>query len=250
MNWISFSTRLYRFLLRLYPAAFRLEYETELVCVFRDACRAAYRRGGAAGLIGVWVETLPDLLVSALDEHTQEQPQMTNTTLNRILALAGMGGGTVWVVFSFLMFVTAPKIPGSLPRQIDGLALAAVLAAGLGSAGFLGLILHAKGWPRSSRLALLLAVGGGLWVVISPFFTMSIRLSLAGFVGQVLGLLLAGLILVWSPATRRWAVLLIGLAFAIANCGLDNWTALFGVAAGVFAIAISVRVFRDPVPIT
>jgi hypothetical protein len=245
MNWILLSTRLYRFLLRLYPGHFRIEYGTELLCVFRDACRAGYRRDGIFGLAGVWFETLPDLFVSALGEHAQEEFQMVRNTLNRILALAGLGGGVVWIGSSAWLLMTAPEIPGSLPRQVDDLALAAWLVAGLVSAGLLGLMLHAREWPLLSRLALLLAAAGGLWVIGSSFFTTSIRLSLAGFAGQALGLLLAGLILLRSPVNRGWAIPLLGLAITMSVVSLDDWTALFGVAAGICAMAISLRVFRQ-----
>jgi hypothetical protein len=36
---LPFSERLYRLLLRAYPRAFREEYETEMLLVFRDVAR-------------------------------------------------------------------------------------------------------------------------------------------------------------------------------------------------------------------
>ncbi len=57
-----FSERLYRWLLRLYPEDFHLDYASDMELAFREQCRA---RGAAR----TWAEIVPDLTVSAWKEH-------------------------------------------------------------------------------------------------------------------------------------------------------------------------------------
>ena len=60
------SEKLYRALLLLYPKEHRREYGDLMVQLFLDRMR--YDDGGLRGLI-VWTQTIPDLAVSAFDEH-------------------------------------------------------------------------------------------------------------------------------------------------------------------------------------
>ena len=60
------SERLYRALLLVYPREHRREYGELMVQLFRDRMR--YEGGGLRHLI-VWTQTIPDLAVSAFDEH-------------------------------------------------------------------------------------------------------------------------------------------------------------------------------------
>ncbi len=66
----SASERIYRWLLRAYPADFRSEYSAEMAQVFRERCRAERQRG-ALRLIEFWLHTLFDLLVTARVEHAE-----------------------------------------------------------------------------------------------------------------------------------------------------------------------------------
>ena len=54
------AERIYRLLLRAYPAEFRAEYEREMVVLFRDQCR-----DGDVRTIGFWKNVLWDVLRSA-----------------------------------------------------------------------------------------------------------------------------------------------------------------------------------------
>ena len=56
------SERLYRWLLKLYPEDFRLDYASDMAFAFREQCRA---RGAAR----TWAEAIPDLTLSAWKEH-------------------------------------------------------------------------------------------------------------------------------------------------------------------------------------
>lgn len=73
-NWlVNGSCRLYRVLLRSYPAAFRQEYGAEMEQLFRDYCRDTYHRAGAVEVGRLWLHTLYDLAVSAFEEQLAER---------------------------------------------------------------------------------------------------------------------------------------------------------------------------------
>src|SRR5689334_8272095 len=56
------SERLYRWLLKLYPEDFHLDYASDLGYAFREQCRAR-------GAVRTWAEIIPDLTLSAWKEH-------------------------------------------------------------------------------------------------------------------------------------------------------------------------------------
>ena len=58
--------RLYRILLRLYPASFRAEYASELIATFAARRRDA---GSFFARLMLWFEVLPDLIVTAALSH-------------------------------------------------------------------------------------------------------------------------------------------------------------------------------------
>ena len=93
------SERLYGALLHLYPKPFRAAYGQQMRLTFRDACRAAHRKKGAAGLLALWLPTLLDLVKSALEERAR-QGELTMSK-ERLMALAGpltILVGAVWLV--------------------------------------------------------------------------------------------------------------------------------------------------------
>jgi PPM family protein phosphatase len=56
----ALSERLYRLLLLAYPRAFREEYASEMLLVFRDAYYEALRRQGTLGVLRLWRDILSD----------------------------------------------------------------------------------------------------------------------------------------------------------------------------------------------
>jgi hypothetical protein len=66
------SDQLYAALLRLYPKEFRAAYGQQMRLTFQDACRVAYKQGGAGGLLALWFLTLLDLFKSALEERVRQ----------------------------------------------------------------------------------------------------------------------------------------------------------------------------------
>lgn len=65
----SFSLRLYRLLLRAYPASFRRNYEEPMARLFQDLCRDAYRQLGVLGILRVWLRIGPDWVSSVVKQH-------------------------------------------------------------------------------------------------------------------------------------------------------------------------------------
>lgn len=93
------SERLYGALLHLYPRAFQAAYARQMRLTFRDACRAAYQRGGVGGLLALCFPTLFDLFKSALEAWAR-QGEITMLK-ERLIALAGpltMVVGALWLL--------------------------------------------------------------------------------------------------------------------------------------------------------
>ncbi len=72
-DWVlAVSERFYRALLVAYPKEFRSEYGPQMAQAFRDLCREELGRGGAAGLIELWVRTILDLAATALAQRSSD----------------------------------------------------------------------------------------------------------------------------------------------------------------------------------
>jgi hypothetical protein len=100
------SEQLYGALLSLYPKKFRVAYGQQMRLTFRDACRVAYHRNGAGGLLALWLPTLFDLFKSALEERAR-QGEITMSK-ERLIALAGpltILVGSMWMGASIGEFV-------------------------------------------------------------------------------------------------------------------------------------------------
>jgi hypothetical protein len=68
-RWIARSQHFYRWLLRLYPQAYRATYEMEMFRVFTNQCQEAYQHQGWLGILLLWPRTLVDLGVTIVHEH-------------------------------------------------------------------------------------------------------------------------------------------------------------------------------------
>jgi putative ABC transport system permease protein len=65
----SFSERFFRFLVRLLPFDFRINYEGEMEGVFREQQREAAQRGGFLDALKLWKETITGIFTTAPREH-------------------------------------------------------------------------------------------------------------------------------------------------------------------------------------
>jgi hypothetical protein len=243
---VQLSHRFYCALLRAYPPNFRREFGHEMALVFRDSCRAAHRRRGGVGVLGQWGQTIPDMVVSVVDEHAQENFKMAKASLVRLLAGAGIVGGALWIAFGVLTALRPPGIPGGMYRDVDDIAPLLIAALGLGAAGLLGVVLApGRGWHVATRVFVLLAAGGGLWSAVSPLFTDLWYVMIAGYMLQMLCLVGAGSTLVGAAATRSWAILFIVMALSMSSFNTEDGRAWLGVAVGALAIVISALVLGD-----
>ncbi len=101
--------RVYRALLRLYPAAFRARFADEMVHLFSDQLRDAASGRQRAGVTRVWWRTLGDLAVTAASEHAAARSvahSLTSPPTNgsRALGMLGILGGAL-LLAPFLPFV-------------------------------------------------------------------------------------------------------------------------------------------------
>lgn len=92
-------------LLHLYPASFRLTFGRDMQQTFRDASQSAREQGGW-NLRLLWIATLIDLLVSALNERTREGVHTVRK--RRFAAWAGpltLFVGAMWLAASIGEFM-------------------------------------------------------------------------------------------------------------------------------------------------
>src|SRR4051812_28598714 len=85
-NRLPRSVRCYRALLRVYPRAFREEFELLLCQAFGDLSQRA-ASGGGMRRIGFWLRTVVDLLSSAIDHRFGNSP-VRSLRLRWVLACA------------------------------------------------------------------------------------------------------------------------------------------------------------------
>ncbi|MCA1687489.1 MAG: hypothetical protein LC714_02580 [Actinobacteria bacterium] len=106
-RWLRVSSLVYRALLRVYPKEFRDAYGREMEQTFRDLCREKRRRGGAAGLVRLWVRVILDFASTAVVERVEERKLARNGEVNvneRRLAWAGL------VLLSAPLFFVAASV--------------------------------------------------------------------------------------------------------------------------------------------
>ena len=217
-NSLSVSVRLYRTLLVAYPKRFRDNYEIQMVQVFRDSFREAYRRHGTSGVIDLWLHTFADLLVTALIERVMERSQyMFSPKVILWGGVASVFGGLFWLMSA------SGGAAGVLALVLGLGGLAALYSRQAGQGGKLGLAGFALGIIGT---VLVLAV---LWwsstIFSGPTYAiihlrierqpvLAGRAVLMGSLGLVtlgIGLALLGLASFRSKTLHRWQGLPLGL---------------------------------------
>ena len=93
--------RLYRGLLRVYPAGFRARFADDMVQLFGDQLRRARSGGPPVAVAGTWLRAISDLAVTAVSEHFRRDRTVahslaaTPSTSSRLLGLVGVLGGVL-----------------------------------------------------------------------------------------------------------------------------------------------------------
>jgi putative ABC transport system permease protein len=118
---VSLFERVYRRLLRVYPAAFHDEYGGEMTRLFRDRCRRE-------GLLRVLFEALPDLIWTAGREHMESvwrdiRYSVRSLLQARVFAAAviltlALGIGANTAIFSIAHAVLLRPLPFKDPQQL------------------------------------------------------------------------------------------------------------------------------------
>ena len=116
--------RIYRALLHLYPASFRNEYGSELRAVFARRREAA----GAAGAIGLWLETIVDVVANAALVHLDLLRQDLSYTARMLrrspgfaitaMLIVSLGIGATTAAFSVTDFVLLRPLPFPEPDRL------------------------------------------------------------------------------------------------------------------------------------
>jgi hypothetical protein len=223
------SERLYGVLLHMYPKEFRDAYGQQMRLTFRDACRVAYHRNGAGGLLALWVPTLLDLLKSALEQRAH-QGEIT-VSKERLMTLAGpltILVGLLWVLASvgefvllvglgspdtfwdiFWFFPIALSFMLMIPAFIGTRLRYSGVSGGIGR---LGLILSVAGCGGMCLFALVLFLMGVLMPHIEQDMWPDYGLA-ACFFSVMIGHVLFGIDALRYKLLPRWNVmpLLVGL---------------------------------------
>ncbi len=223
--------RVYRGLLRLYPAAFRDRFAKEMVQLFSDQLRDARTDGAPARIASTWLKTLGDLAVTAASEHTGRDRTVAHaltispSNSSRVLGLVGILGGVILIAG----FVGA--FPWDSPEAVN-------LRIVLFNVGAIAIVIavHRRQASVAPVLALLAAVPALLangwyiaWLVLSP----SGDFGLIGFFGGI-ALWLAdawfGLVTLRLGVVSRLGALALVIGSVLALTGIDRLglTTIFG----------------------
>ena len=217
--------RVYRWLLRLYPAKFRARFSNEMVQLFSDQLRDARTGGAPAGAARTWLRTLGDLAVTAASEHARRDRTVAHSLAapsiaSRALGLAGiLGGGLLLAAFVVeidpnlnnvrlvLFNVGAMAIVIAVHRRqalaSRGLALAAAVPAILANAWYSVMVVLATSRPAPFAgdfgLVFFFA-GAAMWLTDAAFGLVTLRLGVVA----------------------RWGALALAIGSVLAFTGMDR----------------------------
>ncbi len=198
---LSLSDQVYTRLLAAYPPAFRQEYGQPMAQLFRDCCRDACREGGAAGVLRLWLRTLPDLAGTALRERISEASRVLSPGIVRWGSLASMLGGLLFAAKAFWDRNDGPLVGADIT---DTLAFVLPL---LFLAGLSGLYVRTRGrlgglgWAGFA-LGSIGAVTGSVGEVVGEW-----PIPALGLVALLIGLMLVGLSAISMNLLSGWSAL-------------------------------------------
>jgi hypothetical protein len=114
---VVISIRAYAWLQRLYPAAFRHRFSSEMIAVFAESCREADRRSGAGGVLAVWLATAADLAASALGEHTARAARSARRDATMLAGSRGFSAAALVALVIPLGFLGKLALPAGAATQ-------------------------------------------------------------------------------------------------------------------------------------
>ena len=167
---IALSLFLYRWLLNLGPASFRLDYGKPALQDFRQCCRAAYQKQGSFGVLRLWPGLLGETVSGLLAEYWTELFGRKRPMLHTIQrSMVATFGAFVLFLFAYTAFgrIVDPVAPfDAVGRVYPEIALTHALVAYGGEIALLALIL---GGLPILFIAVKHAISGGLRSVIELF---------------------------------------------------------------------------------
>lgn len=189
---MSRHERAFRRLVRLYPAAFRDQYEDQMVGLFADQLRDSRTSGSSLALTRLWAHTLMDLITTAPEQHLRKEgpvlqpvepinvpPTAPRSPLQRVAVVIASVPLIAWVA----VWVMAPEFMApvfSVPPAVLGFPMGVVLIAFAGGMALFGWLLSRR--TRSVRVALgavaFLTIPALLLILMTPAL-MLIILNLA-----------------------------------------------------------------------
>jgi hypothetical protein len=205
--------RVYRALLRVYPAAFRERFGDEMVQLFGDQLRVARADAAPAGAARTWLRAIGDLAVTAASERARKDRSVAHSlalspsTSSRVLGLAGILGGAV-LLAAFLVDISAElNLVRLLLFNVGAMALAvavhqrqatasrtlslAVTVATVAANGwYIAMLLFGIGRPQPPegdpdfRLIFFFA-GVALWLADTAFAVVTLRLGVVSRLGAL-----------------------------------------------------------------
>jgi hypothetical protein len=235
--------RVYRNLLRLYPADFRDRFADEMVQLFHDRLRDARAGRVAGGSAGAWITMLGDVAITAVAERTRRNRTVAHSLASappvpvRMLGAMGIVGG-IAILAAFLL---------EIPSDLNALR---IIVVNLGAIAVI-LAVHRRQAVVSSVLALAAAVPA---VLANAWYLVMVALSLGGTGGYGIVFFWAGVAL-WTSvawfgvvtfrlgAVTRWGALAVAVGSALALTGIDRLgltSTIFGLLSQVGIVTMAI----------
>ncbi len=179
---MSRHERAFRRLLRLYPAAFRSEYEEQMAGLFADQLRDSLRSGNALALAQLWTHVLVDLMATAPRQHLRkdspvlqpvEPANVPSTTPRSPLQRVAVVIASLPVILGVALWVVAPGFMEpvmSNPPAVLGLPMGFFLFAFAGGMALFGWLVARRAQTLGVALGALafLTIPALLLVVMAP----------------------------------------------------------------------------------
>ena len=238
----SRSERVYRRLLRLYPAPFRRRYGAQMAQLFGDQLRDARVDRGPGGVALTWLRSITDIAASAAIEHMRRETTVAHsvemyqpTPVTRTLGLLGVVGGALllaafvsWnpfadaaanVVRLFLFTLGGVAIALALYRRQAAVAprlalivTAAVALTGIWNTGHLVIALG-QAHPFGGTIGFIYFLAGlSLWLTAAAFGAAVLRIGAA-----------ARNLPAWLAAAVRLGALALVIGSLLAVLGMDRF---------------------------
>lgn len=95
---VSFSAKVYRWMLQAYPHGFRTQYSAPMAQIFRDCCFDAIRTEGLRGVLLLWLRTLLDYGKTMIEQYSNGGIQMTRERFYRFSGWCFIAGSLAFLI--------------------------------------------------------------------------------------------------------------------------------------------------------